>query len=314
MGGDKKETWYNKNMNGIFSESTLGVISKIKKGFLWSAVCLLIGGFVLGALLIVMGTFNTEMGKILATMAILALVLFVGVNNFIRMEKGTKAIQILALIGLIAGLLAAILGILLVWEVLPSYDISAYTCTSSRNNPDYCRLMGIGRDVITPSVWAKILSILSSIASAGFWISNVMSIKETIKVVKPLKITSVVCEAYCAIYAVVFVFIYSEVNSFEVMSRMSALSGLAGFAFVVTALAALIISKTSGKKQTTASEAVVTPKTDEELRAEIEEKVRREMIEKEVRAKMGAEDDTSQEQKPSNDGPESTGLSSDGQF
>ncbi len=32
-----------------------------------------------------------------------------------------------------------------------------------------------------------------------------------------------------------------------------------------------------------------TPKTDEELRAEIEEKVRREMIEKEIRAKLEKE-------------------------
>ena len=72
-------------MSGIFSESTLGVIGKVKKGFLWSAVCILISGFVLGAILIVMGSYSEAMGKILGTMGILALVLFVGVNNFIRM-------------------------------------------------------------------------------------------------------------------------------------------------------------------------------------------------------------------------------------
>ena len=326
-------------MNGIFNESALGTIAKIKKGFLWSAVCILIGGFVLGAILIVMGTINELMGKVLETMGILALVLFVGVNNFIRMEKGTKIIQILALVGLVTGLLAAILGILLVWEALPAVEqISGNGCNSDVYNR---KIDGICYDIMIvrygPSIWAKILSVLASLAGAGFWLSNVMSIKETIKVVKPLKITSVVCEVYCAIYAVVMVFISSsDIYRNEVFTRMSALSALAGFAFVVTALAALIISKTSGKKQAVTSDAVAVPKTDAELRAEIEEKVRREMIEKEVRERMEAQmkpeadesvsveesvdvESSADMNEPvdtldSSDDSQSTGLSSDGQF
>lgn len=307
--------WYNESMNGIFNESALGVIAKVKKGFLWSAVCILIGGFVLGAILIVMGTYNEAMGKILETMGILALVLFVGVNNFIRMEKGTKVIQILALMGLATGILAAVLGILMVWEVLPTVEkIAGSGCSSSvQYNCFEPMLVKYG-----PSIWAKILSVLVSLAGAGFWLSNVMSIKETIKVVKPLKITSVVCEVYCAIYAVVMVFISSEIYRYEVLTRMSALSYLAGFAFVVTALAAWIISRTSGKKQAAVNDTVNTPKTDEELRAEIEEKVRREMIEKEVREKMEAEQksetDESVDTLDNGDDSQGTGLSSDGQF
>ena len=327
-------------MNGIFSESSLGVIGKVKKGFLWSAVCILIGGFVLGAILILMGTYSDVTGKILTTMGILALVLFVGVNNFIRMEKGTKAIQILALVGLITGLFAAILGIVLAWDVLPTNDIITGSCTAPRNDPYYCDFVGASMSVV-PSIWAKILSVLTSLAGAGFWLSNVMSIKETIKVVKPLKITSVVCEIYCAIYAVVMVFISSsDIYRNEVFTRMLALSGLAAFAFVVTALAAWIISRTSGKKQAVNSDAVTAPKTDAELRAEIEEKVRREMIEKEVRERMEAQmkseitvsiepvsikdGPSSEESAPimdepvdtldSSDDSQGTGLSSGGQF
>ena len=137
-----------------------------------------------------------------------------------------------------------------------------------------------------PSVWYKILSVLASLAGAGFWISNVMSIKETVKVVMPLKVASVICETYVAIYAIVAVF-----SNLEVVTNapeLATLTGFLGFAFVAMAVTAWIISKTTGKKQ--ASEALANvPKTDEELRAEIEEKVRREMIEKEVRAKMEAE-------------------------
>ena len=278
-------------MNGLFKEPALEKISKIKKGFLWTAVCLLIGGFVLGAIAILLRQSADDatmirITKLLSTMAVLTFVLFVGVNNCIRMEKGNNVVQILALIGLVTGTLAAILGILMIWEVMP---------TVVWNTGGGCTTDVIYKCVnvvhYVPSVWAKILSILISLAGAGFWISNVMSIKETIKVVKPLKIASVICETYTAIYTIVVVF-----SNYEIavqMPTLSTLTGFLGFAFVVMAPVAWIISRTTDKKQAasnaSANVQVNTPKTDAELRAEIEEKVRREMIEKEVRAKMGAD-------------------------
>ena len=254
-------------MSSIFKESTIGKISKIKKGFLWTAVCLLIGIFVLGAINILIGQSVDIITKALLTMVVLSFVLFVGVNNCIRMEKGDNVIQALALMGLITGILAAILGILMIWEMMPTN---------------------------TSLIWAKVLSIFSSLAGAGFWISNVMSIKETVKVVKPLKIVSIICEIYVAIYAIAVVL--SDYSIATGTPTLTALSGFLGFAFVVMALAAWIISRTTDKKQAAASASTTTsvnaPKTDAELRAEIEEKVRREMIEKEVRAKMEAEQST----------------------
>ncbi|MBR3324301.1 hypothetical protein IKG24_02060 [Candidatus Saccharibacteria bacterium] len=275
-------------MNGIFKESTLITIGKIKKGFLWAAVCLLIGIFVMGAFLILANNYDIVFGKFIATISIFTLVLFVGVNNFIRMEKGTKLVQILALAGLISGIVAAILGVLLIWEVVPVMEFftePAY-CPSGKWNTS-CELMAVSG----PSIALKIASVFTSLAGAGFWLSNVLSIKETVKVVKPLKITSVACETYCSLFAVVAVFIV------EVPSNLGMLSGFMGFAFVVTALAAWIISRTNRNKQVAVNGAPgaasvsqpVVSKTDEELRAEIEEKVRREMIEKEVRAKMERE-------------------------
>ena len=140
--------------------------------------------------------------------------------------------------------------------------------------------------------YAVIMLISSYAAAAGFWVSNILSIKETIKLVKPLKITAVVCILYLWIFETIITPVEPEFKDIE---RLYQLAGLAGLAFGITALAALIVSKTN-KKKVAESSAVMngastqfTPKTEAELRAEIEEKVRREMIEKEVRAKMEAE-------------------------
>lgn len=291
-------------MNGIFKESTLVIIDKIKKGFLWAAVCFLIGGLVLGAiLLLTVDKISSEtfgLLRILATVGILTLVLFVGVNNLIRMEKGTRVVQSVALMGLISGVLAAILGMFLIWDVIPSYDTALVRrdyCTDTYNYNQLqttkgkrTRIEGYGCDdsafveEIVPSATAIITSILVSLAGMGFWVSNVLSIKETTKVVKPLKITSVACELYCTVYGILLLF----PSYIDIPLKMAALSGFAVFAFVVTALAAWIISKTTGKKVVDKN-IESNPRTDEELRAEIEEKVRREMIEKEVREKMERE-------------------------
>lgn len=303
-------------MNSIFKESTLKIIGKIKKGFLWAAVSILIGGFALAAIVLLMGIANVTMTKVFCTMAILVVMLFVGVNNFIRIEKGTKAIQILALVGLIAGILTAIMGILLTWEVFPAYELTVgKACDYSVYGSD-CYFMGASADY-GPSIAMKIFTILASLAGGGFWLSNVMSIKETVKVVKPLKITSIVCEVYCTLYSIIFVCFLSVqtiMKNSEVFTKMSALSGLAAFAFVVTALAALIISKTAGKKNVESASNESKVKTDAELRAEIEEKVRREMIEKEVREKMGATNtEPSQDWQHDNNDSQGPSLDSDGQ-
>ena len=308
-------------MNSIFKESAIETIKKIRKGFLWAAVCLLISGFVLGAMIILVGqnidyTTGMVIAKILGTMAIFTLLLFVGVNNCIRMEKGNKLIQILALVGLAAGFIGAVMGTLMVWEVVPSVEVSQvnYECYEYYDR-NYIQAPSCNYEVFVSSMFAKITSVFVSLAAAGFWLSNVLSIKETIKVVKPLKITSAVCEVYCSLFSIVTVFLM------DIPSNLVVLSGFMGFAFVVTALVAWIISRTSGKKNVEASVAAgkTVPKTDEEIRAEVEEKVRREMIEKEVREKMEAErlekaEKTDEAEADNSDSEPGMSLGSDGQF
>lgn len=77
--------------------------------------------------------------------------------------------------------------------------------------------------------------------------------------------------------------------TFSDAAKLYQLASLAGLAFVATALAAWIISITNAKKKIEPRATQPAQKTDAELRAEIEEKIRSEMIEKEVRAGIEAE-------------------------
>ena len=272
-------------MKGLFGDSALETIKNIKKIFLWSAVCTLIGVFVLGAIFILSdGAGGAEMGKIIGTLFMVSVVLFVGVNNFVRMENDNKAIQSFGLMSLICNIIWLIIAILLIWGVIPAvvyeYEKNYY---------------GLSVSTTHLTVMTKIVIIAASLGSAGFWISNVLSIKETVRPIKPLKITAIICEAYCSIFAIVVAF--SNVYGAD-MGKWYLLSSLAGFPFVASAFAAWIISRTNKKdkqdkvdtKNTTTAEVTNKPaKSDEELRAEIEEQVRKEMIEKEVRARMEAE-------------------------
>ncbi|MBQ6461058.1 hypothetical protein IJJ36_01325 [Candidatus Saccharibacteria bacterium] len=272
-------------MKGLFGDGALGTIKKAKKVFLWSAVCALIGAFLLGAILILSdGANSVGMGKIMGTLFIVSIVLFVGVNNFVRMENANKAIQGFGLASLICNLIWLVIAILLIWEIIPA---STYD-TARRYGFTYTTAVHL-------SAMTKIMAMAMSLGAASFWISNVMSIKETVRPVKPLKITAIACEIYCSLFAIVVVL--SDVYNYE-MDKWYLLSALAGLAFVTSACAALIISKTSGKNEqnatlanagTASTTTKFVGKSEEELRAEIEEQVKREMIEKEVRARMEAE-------------------------
>ena len=247
----------------------------------------MIAELVLGAVLILTGNWDTFIGRIQGTFLIVAFILFVDVNSFIRMEKGDKTIQFFALVCFISSLIWGIMTLCLLWEIVPTYWVEK----TMRADDYYYNSSYVGINYHM-TFYSICMLVLSYAMSAGFWISNVLSIKETIKLVKPLKITAVVCVAYLWIFGTIVTIV--ELN-FENMEKLYQLAGLAGFAFGITALAALIVSKTNKNKVVGPSVALnegvkqFTPKTEAELRAEIEEKVRREMMEKEVRAKMEAE-------------------------
>lgn len=99
-------------MQSLFSYGALQKIQKIRKIFLKSAVWTLIAELSFGAIIILAGGYGSEAGKLSGTFLILTLVLFVSVNNFIRIEKGDKSTQIFALIGPISNLVWGIFATL----------------------------------------------------------------------------------------------------------------------------------------------------------------------------------------------------------
>ena len=286
--------------NSLFSTETLQKVQKVRKIFLKVAVWVLIGELALGAILILFGVWNVEIGKVQGTFLIIATILFMSVNNFIRIEKGNKPVQIFALIGFISNLIWGLFALLLMWEVAPVVWTEQLMERST--------YLSYTHTVYHLTFYSIAMLIAAYTAAGGFWISNVLSIKETTKTVKPLKITAVVCWTYIWIFLTIMTPLDFRVEGIE---RWLALSGLAVLAFWATAIAAWIISRTSGDKPTeeaaskkaaasapqasapiAAGDLTPAPqasKTDAELRAEIEEKVRREMIEKEVRARIEAE-------------------------
>lgn len=247
-------------MSSLFNESMLKGLKSIRKGFLWTGVCILIGEVVVAAILILTQKFDLTIGKAMGTFALCALMLFLGVNNFSMMEKDNRTVQGFALVSLICNILWLVLAVLFIWDVIEFTDHSGFFYSS--------RL----------TIMAKLMFIAINVAIMSFLISNVWAIRETVKPVRPLKITAIVCELYCGVYGVVMT--VGEFDAFQ-DSRWYALAGLAGFAFIVMAIAASIVSKSGLKKEV---KGEINNVNDEATQAAI-----REMVEKEVQARMAAQ-------------------------
>lgn len=250
------------------------VFKKLKKIFLWFAVVVLIGEFIFGAIVILFNNVWTPaIGRIQATLFLAAVASFVGVNNLTRIEKNGGVVGGFAWLSFVSNMVWLLLAILLIWEIVPAIEYK-----NAVSNYGYWGSYTYRQSVM--SMATKILTVAVSLASSGFFISNVLAIKETVKQVKPLKITAVVCESYVGIFSIIAVVVGYE-NFVDDWTRWVALAGLAGFAFVVTALIALIISKSNAKKEA---------KQEDVINNEQTQKVIQEMVEKEVQARMAAKE------------------------
>ncbi len=258
-------------MSSLFSETTIEKIKNVRKMFLWTAVCILIGEVVVGAILILMQSFDEVIGKLMATFALCALVLFIGVNNFSLIEKEGKVVQGFALVSLATNLIWLVLSILFIWEILPFLEFEVNTRYSSYSS-------------FSLTAMAKLMTVCVDLAFMCFLISNVWAIKETVKPVKPLKITALVCVSYCGLYAIYMIFSESSISISGDM-RWYLLDGLAWFAFIITSIAAVIISRANKKKmEKSGMTEIATSSDNSEMQAKIQE-----MVEKEVRERMAAE-------------------------
>lgn len=301
-------------MSSILSENTIAKFEASKKILLRIAIWTMVSGVVLGAILILVGGSDSgEMiGKLMGTVLLLGLMLLISVNNFRRIASRDVVVQVLALIGLVTNVLWAILWVAMIWapELL-------LTCDDSASRASYA----IVSARCYPSVLMKIALCVSYLSGLGFFGSNIMSIFEGEKrgVIRPLKITCLICILYEYLYAIVLTIM--DFHTSEWSGRFGMLSGFVAFAWIIMVIVALVISSSEKRRLSVVknnSENVstnnsapnndalnssinnstngITAKTESELRAEIEEKVRREMIEKEIREQFAREHNQNNQQ------------------
>lgn len=271
-------------MSSIYSEKTLGGLQTFKKWLFRFAVGVLISGIVLGAMLILAGEgtdASRTLGSCMSTMFIIGIMLMVTTEELKLIESRRASVQVLATIGLTANLIWTVLWVIVAWS--PELQDSL-SCNSFYG----CRYASL----------IKAAFISTELTLFGLICGALMNIYEGERkdVILPLKITAAVLAGYEFIFTVITILLDGKVND-----RFVALSGFAVIVWIFVWLIALVLSKNERKRLANATAASATPaapiakpakpatKSDDELRAEIEEKVRREMIEKEVREKLEKE-------------------------
>lgn len=246
------------------TDSIIKRVLSYKKAFLLAVVWILVAEAVVGLFVILTQQWTPLIGKVQAAFLAVAVGIFMSLASFTRMEHKFPVVRTLGLICFISCLIVTVMWILLIFDVLP-------TSVSTNNSYRY-----------TISISVKILSIALSVMLASYIGGGLFGIEDNSNIVMPLKLTSLISLGVVFVFSMVIVFSDFRINS----AMFYELYGFAILVMVATGIAAVAVSnnvKKTQKKQTEGMQSMA-PKTDEELRAEIEEKVRREMIEKEVRA------------------------------
>lgn len=273
-------------MSTILKTSTLEKLKPIRSILLKISVWLFVVAVIFGVGLILFGGNGWNMMlsylRITGTLIIIAISMLVAANNFKRLESENRFVGALALTSLICNILCSLLWILIIWEILPTWSTSGSLYYAS-----------------PLSVFTQLAIIATSLASFGFLSSNIILIgaNSNQKTIKPLKITAIICLAYICLFSIINVFVY-------INGRAWLLAAFAGFVWINATIIAILISVFSNPSKQNNSTA--QPKTEAELRAEIEAKVRAEMIEKEVRAKLENEQSTTTQPAPAQPIPAQT--------
>lgn len=272
-------------MIGFFTERQIEKIKKIKTVVLQIFIWSLVFGTITGAFIIVSGFESTStsmlLSKLTGTLLLISCVALVNLFCFSCIENEDKAVQGLSILGIGSSILWFFLWFLTLWGVFDIYARCGgyrYSCYSSY------------------SVLGTITMLVSYISALGVFGAATLNIYEGKKrnVIRPLKLTAFVCLCFVELHSIVTLLFLSSTSSSST-TTFYLLSGLAGCAWIVMVIVAHVISKQEKNEQLIEklaaknAAAPAAPKTDEELRAEIEEKVRREMIEKEIRAKLEKE-------------------------
>ena len=123
-----------------------------------------------------------------------------------------------------------------------SYNYRNYNTNDSYSN-ELESTMYATPQTVNITIGARLLMVALSVAALGFWVSNVLAIKDRLKVVKSLKIVAVVCEVIVAVSVIIFACGWPITFDQNTLKWVQ-LFGLISSGFFVTALAAWIISIT----------------------------------------------------------------------
>ena len=260
-------------MESIFNDKTLTTFKKVRQVFLKVIVGVIIGEIILTAFLIILGSANEIVGKFMVTLLVIAIAMFIAMSCFKCIEKKHSVAQVLSLITLGAEVFWLIFQILEIWEVIPMFET----------------VVGGGLFGVEMTSVARFISIISNImifSLFGAWIS---SIEENGGPIKPLKITALSCDAYIWIYTMVA--ILADLN-FNNAGALYGLYGLACVSLIITWISAGAISSRNRKEKInkTVEKSNGVDLNSEEMQAQI-----REMVEKEVKARMAAGEEGAKE-------------------
>ena len=252
-------------MSSLYNEKTLEKIKGIRATSLKTFVTILILEIIVWAIIIVTKQSSTLVGRFQATFLIVACALFVSIINFRNIEKGEQGAQLMSIISLAACAIWTILQVLVVWGVIKMFD-------------------GDGLFSISITEFGKLISVVSSTMLCMMLAGCVASINENGGSIKPLKITafiSIIC-----VWIIGMILTFKDYSSIKIdnLSTLSSLLGLAFLSFVVTGIAAAVISKTNRKDRLDRKMSSETIKEDVNTQAAIQK-----MVEKEVQARLKAE-------------------------
>ena len=254
-------------MNG--NDSIIRAILNQKKQILMAGVWILIAEAIFGFFVILSQVWDPLIGKIQAIFLILAIGMFVSLASFSLMEDKNVLVRKMGALCFASCMLGIVLWILIILEVLP-----VEVASNSSTGRAYAMSIWIKTTIIA---WATFMSAL--ICGA------MVRTEENSNLVLPLKLTCIVSLAIAYVLSIVLVILDFNLgkNGGVIIAE---LMGFSILVMVITGIATTKISsnaKEAQKKLKASAGMNNGPKTDAELRAEIEEKVRREMIEKEVR-------------------------------
>ena len=308
-------------MIGIFSESTINVFKSIKNVFRQIATWTLIAGVVLGCIIICLGNSdaNDIAGKIMAMFFNLGIAMFVCTNNIHRIENNRPSVQIFALISMIANAIWFLLWSICIWvdattAFRGTVSIGSFACTFSIislfafvASNTMAIYEGEKKGTILPLKAASIAALgvcaLHGIITSFTWVSRFDRNYAGSAWARFDTLAGFLGVAWFVLLIVALVTSSGESSKLKAEQRKEQLrekklkQQQQQQAYYEQQQAYYAQQQEAYKQQQEAYEKQKeeaekkknAPKTDDELRAEIEEKVRREMIEKEVREKLEKE-------------------------